>query len=169
MQDQVNEKAVSLSWRGAKFTAQQLAKLCKQFLAAAKSHATKGADGQAKPQQGGGKKTVKELIGNGDEAKSVPITDGNIKSFEKIARKYGIDFALVKDDTEIGRLPKWTVFFKARDADILTSAIKEFTAKTLAKKADKPSLIGKIKDSIEQIKVQTVDKTRHNKREQDGR
>ena len=62
---------------------------------------------------------------------------GNIKAFESTAKKYGIDFALKKDATETP--PRYLVFFKGRDADALTAAFKEFSAKKLTQDK-KPSI-----------------------------
>ena len=53
------------------------------------------------------------------------------------AKKYGIDFALKKDATESP--PRYLVFFKGRDADVLTAAFKEFSAKKLTQEK-KPSI-----------------------------
>ncbi len=64
-------------------------------------------------------------------------TEGNIKAFESTAKKYGIDFALKKDATESP--PRYLVFFKGRDADVLTAAFKEFSAKKLTQEK-KPSI-----------------------------
>ena len=43
----------------------------------------------------------------------------NIKDFDRVARKYGIDYAVKKDTTE--EIPKYLVFFKARDGDALNA------------------------------------------------
>ena len=48
------------------------------------------------------------------------MTDGNIKSFERVARKYNVDFAVKKDKTTVP--PKYVVFFKGRDADAVAQA-----------------------------------------------
>ena len=47
-----------------------------------------------KPQ---GKQTVKQLIGQNQGVSNIEITDPSIKEFEKIARKYGVDYAVKKD------------------------------------------------------------------------
>ena len=65
------------------------------------------------------------------------ITDGNIKAFESTAKKYGIDYALKKDATETP--PRYLVFFKGRDADVLTAAFKEFSARKLTQE-QRPSI-----------------------------
>lgn len=68
---------------------------------------------------------------------NIEITGDNIKAFEHTAKKYGIDFALKKDVSEVP--PRYLVFFKGRDADVLMSAFKEFSAKKLTQE-QKPSL-----------------------------
>lgn len=61
----------------------------------------------------------------------------NIKAFESTAKKYHIGFALKKDTTETP--PRYLVFFKGRDADVLTAAFQEFSAKKLTQDK-KPSI-----------------------------
>ncbi len=68
---------------------------------------------------------------------NIEITKENIKAFEHTAKKYGIDLALKKDSTETP--PRYLVFFKGRDADALTAAFKEFSAKKLTLE-QKPSI-----------------------------
>lgn len=46
-----------------------------------------------------GKASVKKLVGEGVRVSSIEVTDGNIKSFERVARKYNVDFAVKKDQT----------------------------------------------------------------------
>ena len=93
---------------------------------------------------------MKQLVGQNQGVSNIEITDRNIKDFERIARKYGVDFALKKDKT--GEIPKYLVFFKARDADALTAAFKEYTAKTDRKK-ERPSVLQKLR----KFKEATVD------------
>ena len=71
-----------------------------------------------------GKCRLRNWWGEGAGASSIEITDGNIKSFERVARKYNVDFAVKKDKTT--EPPKYLVFFKGRDADAVAQAFKEF-------------------------------------------
>ena len=80
---------------------------------------------------------TKQLAKQNAGLSNIEITEGNIKAFEQTAKKYGIDFALKKDSTETP--PRYLVFFKGRDADALTAAFKEFSAKKLNKE-QKPSI-----------------------------
>mgnify|MGYP000423493326 FL=1 len=97
---------------------------------------SKGKKQLAKPPQG--KQSLKQLMKQNAGVSNIEITEGNIKAFESTAKKYGIDFALKKDATESP--PRYLVFFKGRDADVLTAAFKEFSAKKLTqeKKALNP-------------------------------
>ena len=96
---------------------------------------------------------------------NIEITEGNIKAFESTAKKYGIDFALKKDSTETP--PRYLVFFKGRDADALTAAFKEFSAKKL-NRDKKPSIrkaLAAAKDKAKQLnaardKVKKMDRGR---------
>ena len=72
-----------------------------------------------------GKMTVKQLAAKDKGLQSIEVTDKNIGSFNRIARKYGIDFAPFKVKGE----NRYLVFFKAPDADAMTAAFKEYTAK----------------------------------------
>ena len=50
--------------------------------------------------------------------------DINLRSFNRIARKYGVDYAVKKVEKD-GK-PQFLVFFKSRDKDAITSAMKEY-------------------------------------------
>lgn len=91
MQDEINEKVVALSVKGAKLTAEMLQKAIKAMLAQAKKQQEK---------QPHGKQTLKQLAKQNAGLSNIEITEGNIKAFEQTAKKYGIDFALKKDSTE---------------------------------------------------------------------
>lgn len=130
MQDEINEKVIMLSIKGTKLTARILQKAIKQLL----SQIKKGMDKQTIPH---GKQTLKQLMRQNAGVSNIEITGDNIKAFEHTAKKYGIDFALKKDVSE--NPPHYLVFFKGRDADALTAAFKEFSAKKLMQEK-KPSL-----------------------------
>ncbi len=130
MQEETNEKTIALYIKTGKLTAQQLQKAMKALLAQMK----KQHDKQKIPH---GKQTLKQLMKQNAGVSNIEITKDNIKAFESTAKKYGIDFALKKDSTETP--PRYLVFFKGRDADALTAAFKEFSAKKLTQE-QKPSI-----------------------------
>ena len=128
MQDEINEKTRALYIKTGKLTAQQLQKAMKLLLAQMKKQTGKAPHG---------KQTLKQLMKQNAGVSNIEITKDNIKAFESTAKKYGIDFALKKDSTETP--PRYLVFFKGRDADALTAAFKEFSAKKLDREK-KPSI-----------------------------
>ena len=128
MQEEVTQKTIALSVNvgkgAARLTEQALQKAIQKFL-----------EQKSKPAHG--KQTMRQLMKQNAGVSNIEITDSNIKAFESTAKKYGIDFALKKDSTETP--PRYLVFFKGRDADALTAAFKEFSAKKLTQE-QKPSI-----------------------------
>jgi hypothetical protein len=161
--DEISEQSVALIISGSKLTAQTLAKGMQVFLEKTQEAGKK----LLSPANmiGRGKQTVKQLTQQGAGVSSIEITDNNIKSFESIARKYGVDFALQKGISE--NQPKWLVFFKGRDADAITAAFKEFSAKQLIKSTEKPSVIETLKTLMEKVKAPVIDQTRNKNRGRD--
>lgn len=130
MQDEVNEKVIAISIKATKLSAELLQKSMKFMLSQIKKQIDK-------PIQHKGKQTLKQLMKQNAGVSNIEITDSNIKAFESTAKKYGVDFALKKDTTETP--PRYLVFFKGRDADVLTAAFKEFSAKKLTQEK-RPSI-----------------------------
>lgn len=147
MQDEINEKTVAISIKATKLTAQTLQKALKLLLAQMK----KQHDKNKIPH---GKQTLKQLARQDAGLSNIEITEGNIKDFESTAKKYGVDFALKKDSTE--NPPRYLVFFKSRDADALTAAFKEFSAKKLGrdKKPSIRKLLSKLKEAAKSRNAQ---------------
>ena len=164
MQDEVNAKVVALAIRvgsgAARVTTSVLKAAMRQYL---NSHnqkkqqiaAQKAAQKAAKSVPRG-KQTVAQLMDQNQGLTNIEITNQNIKSFERIANKYNIDFALKKDRS--ADPPRYLVFFKARDVDVMTAAFKEFSAKELVK-SKKPSIQRKL------AKAQQKTQTQHRQRE----
>ena len=130
MQEEVEQRVVTLAINCAKLTEQELKKALVKLLQHWKAHRQKGPHG---------KMTVKQLAAQNRGMQSVEVTDQNIGSFKKIARKYGIDFAPYKARGQ----DRYLVFFKAQDADAMTAAFKEYTAKTV-KQHSRPSVLAKL-------------------------
>lgn len=147
MQDEINEKTVAISIKATKLTAQTLQKALKLLLAQMK----KQHDKNKIPH---GKQTLKQLTRQNAGLSNIEITEGNIKDFESTAKKYGVDFALKKDSTE--NPPRYLVFFKSRDADALTEAFREFSAKKLGrdKKPSIRKLLSKLKEAAQSRNAQ---------------
>ena len=160
MQEEVENRSVTLIISTTKLTARVLRAAIARYLAHRKEKKiTKARTGPVVPH---GKQTVKELVGQNTGVSNMEITDSNIKSFDRVARKYGVDYA-VKKDRSVSP-PKYLVFFKARDADALTAAMTEFTAKTMDR-TKKPSVLTRVQQFKELVKANTIDRVRHKEQE----
>ena len=153
MQDEVNTKVVAIAIKGGKITGEMLEKALKKFV----EEIEKAQKTVSQPKTYRGKQSIKHLMSQNAAISNIEVTDGNIKSFERTASKYGIDYALKKDTSE--QPPRYLVFFKGRDVDVMTQAFKEFSAKTVKQK-DKPSLRQKLSRHQEQSKKQQREKVK---------
>ena len=147
MQEEVNEKTISLCIKGGKITAQILKAALIKLLAEMdkKKQRGKGEKGQCKKI---GKQSIKSLQKSGAQITNIVVTDNNIKSFDRVARKYGIDYSLKKVEQE-GK-SEYLVFFKAKDVDVMTAAFKEYTGVSL-KKEQRQSIRKKLEQAKERV------------------
>lgn len=127
MQDEVNEKVVSLAIKTSKLTAEVLQKAMKALLAKGKGQLTKAPHGKI---------TMRQLMKPGEKVSNIEITGQNIKAFDPIARKNGLDYNVKK--IENGKPPTYLVSFRGKDIDVMTEAFREFTAKKLGRDKKPP-------------------------------
>lgn len=162
MQEEMNEKTVSLIIRGTKVTAVVLKDAMKMFLRQTSNRGPNGRDGKGtsdkqKQVSQTGKTSLRKMMKEGSELSNIEISDENIKSFEKIARKYSMQFSLMKDKSHDP--PRYLVFFKARDVSVMQAAFREYTGVTLNRKT-RPSIRKKLQNVIAQQR-----KAKHRERE----
>jgi polyhydroxyalkanoate synthesis regulator phasin len=156
MQDEVNTKVVAIMIKGGKISAEVLKKALDKFV----QEIEKAQKQMQQPKAYRGKQSIKHLMSQNAAISNIEVTDSNIKSFERVARKYGVDFALKKDKS--GDIPKYLVFFKARDADALTAAFREYTAKEVKRASqDKPSVLEQLRALKAKVLSLTPDKSRN--------
>ena len=153
MQEEVTQKTIALVIKTAKLDANVLKSAMKMYL----NHCKQKSGQNARKTHG--KTSVKKLVGDGVGVSSIEVTDGNIKSFERVAKKYNVDFAIKKDKTT--EPPKYLVFFKGRDADAVAQAFKEFVYGN-EKKKGRVSLREKLKHFKDAV---SQDKNRERSRE----
>ena len=152
--EDVDHESAVLTMKGGKITGRLLAKA----MSAALRQLRKSRDAP-------GKKSFKQLS-KGGSLQNIEITDGNIKSFEKVARKYGIDFALKKDAST--QSPRYLVFFKSKDADALTAAFREYSGKVVKSQSkEKPSIRKQLSKLQEVVKDMAKSLSRNKSQEVD--
>ena len=108
-----------------------------------------------------GKQSVRMLLRQNRGVSSVEIDKTNIRGFERYAKKYGIDYAIRKDTSEVP--PRYLVFFKAPDAEAFNSAFKEYSASLLSKDK-RPSVLAKLHELV-QAAAEFPGKVRHKEQE----
>ena len=74
-----------------------------------------------------GKQTVKQLMRHGVSTNSLELS-GDTKSFDRVARKWNVDYAFYKTGPD-----KYLLFFKAGQADAMTACFSEYSKKVLNK------------------------------------
>ena len=153
MQEEIESKVVVLIENCSKLTAQELRRALEKVLAKAKSGKGQKTARDTDPH---GKMTVKELAAKDKGMQSIEVNDGSIGSFNRVARKYGIDFAPFKVKGE----NRYLVFFKAPDADAMTAAFTEYTQRQV-KKASRPSILQKLELLKAQIRQPKKEKVRN--------
>lgn len=136
MQEDIEHRAVTLAINTGKMTGRTFRNALVKLL-----HFLKNKHQQHKQVKPCGKQSVKKLIGQNQGVSRVDLShDDDVKQFEHVARKYGVDYAITKVK---GEKPRYLIFFKARDNDALTAALEEYTAQRVRGK-EKPSLHSKL-------------------------
>ena len=136
MQEDIEHRAVTLAINTGKMTGRTFRNALAKLL-----HFLKNKHQQHKQVKPCGKQSVKKLIGQNQGVSRVDLShDDDVKQFEHVARKYGVDYAITKVKSE---KPRYLIFFKARDNDALTAALEEYTAQRMRGK-DKQALHSKL-------------------------
>ena len=140
MQEEVEQRTLTLVINGTKFSGRVLKSAVSKFVAFCRNQKAKKVNVHPK-----GKQSVKQLTRQGQGVNTMEIDDANLRQFERIARKYGVDYAVRKDVTT--ETPRCLVFFKGRDADAIMAALKEFSS-TKELKSERPSLLQKLREIV---------------------
>ena len=131
MQEEIEQRTVSVTI--------QAAKLSGRVLKAAIAAALRKME-QERNTPKVGRNTMKRLACRDGGMNTIEVS-GRIRSFERYARKHQVRYHIEK---EVGvDPPRWTVYFKANQADALTAAFKEYTKKDLSRES-RPSMLAKL-------------------------
>ena len=156
MQEEVENRTLTLMVNGTKFSGRMLKAAISKYLA--HRGEVKRQQSRDAPVTPRGKQTVKQLVGQGQGVTNIELTDPSIREFERIARKYGVDYAVKRD--RHNDPPRFLNFFKARDNDAMTAAFQEYAGEKV-RKASRPSVLQKLQQFKALIKKPVKDKERH--------
>ena len=101
-----------------------------------------------------GRQSVKKLM-NHYGTKSAMTLVGAPKDFDRIAKEFHVDYAFHK--TSPGH---YLLFFKADQADAITAAFSKYTEKVMGRSQEKPSILGQLRQFVEQIAARPKQKER---------
>ena len=154
MQEEVTQKTIALYVKvgkgAARLTEQALQKAIQKFL-----------EQKSKPAHG--KQTMRQLMKQNAGVSNIEITDANIKAFDAIAKKNGLDYNVKR--IENGKPPTYLVSFRGKDIDVMAEAFREFSAKKLSRE-QKPSILkalASFKEAAKQLNANRQ-KTKHKDR-----
>ena len=83
-----------------------------------------------KPQ---GKQTIKELIAQNQGVEKTELADREeVKAFDRIAKQYGVDYAIKKGMSPEGK-KRYILFFKGRDRSAIDQAMSAYAARYMKK------------------------------------
>jgi len=134
MQEDIERRTVALSVKTTKLTGQTLAKA----FAAVLRKIQKDYNKAQTPQ---GRQNVKKLMNHRVSTNSLDLS-GDTKLFDRVARKYNVDYAFHKTGPD-----KYLLFFKAGQADAITAAFSEYTKLVMSwGKNRRPSILQQFGD-----------------------
>ena len=145
-----SKELIVLAFRAVKLTEDVMVKVIKAYL-----------DSIPEQPVQHGKMKLKDLMQLDQGANMMEIKADCIKGFERIAGKYNIDFAVMKDKTKEPAV--YQVFFKGRDQDVIAKAFNEFVKKNEKQQERIPfsQKLQKMKEKADILNAARVVKDKH--------
>ena len=115
--EDVSRRTIAVSIKATKLTGRVLAQAC--LAVGRKIKKTYRAR-----QTPHGKQTVRQLMGHGAATNSIEVESP--KDFDRVARRWNVDYAFYKTGPD-----KYLLFFKSGQADAITACFSEYSRKVL--------------------------------------
>ena len=146
MQEEIENKSVTLIINTSKLTARTLATAFMKFLRYSRGKLKEHHD--VKPQ---GKQSVKKLIAQNQGVEKTELADrAEVKTFDHIARQYGVDYAIKKGMSPEGK-QRYILFFKARDRSAIDQAMSAYAASYVKKHKQEHPPIEQVADPFREM------------------
>ena len=156
MQEHIEEGTKNLAVNTTKLTGRVMWQALKAYL----RHREKKKALEAVDDVVTGKMSLKDLVAQNQGVSSAEIADGTFKDFLKCANQVGVDYAITKDKSVTPT--RYTVFFKARDADALQEVMNRYAKMTMDRE-QKPSVLkelNKFKEIVSNIPHKVKERTK---------
>ena len=151
--EEISRNTIAISVRASKLTT--------RGLAYALGEAAKKIRKSQAPQ---GKQTVKQLLRQVGETSAIDLP-GRAKDFDRVARRWGVDYAIKR--VEKG---KYLLFFKAKQADAITGCFSEYSRRMMNRGRDRRvPLREQLKRAQELVRDQPRQKERTKEAEREER
>ena len=148
--EDVSRRTIAVSIKATKLTGRVLAQAC--LAVGRKIKKTYRAR-----QTPHGKQTVRQLMGHGAATNSIEVESP--KDFDRVARKWNVDYAFYKTGSD-----KYLLFFKAGQADAMTACFSEYSRKVLSKaKSNRVPIREQIKEAAAEAARQPAQKLERTK------
>ena len=139
MQEDVERRTVAISVTATKLTGQVLAKALSMI-------ANKIKEEYKEAQTPHGRQSVKKLMNHGVATNSIAL-NGDTKLFDRMARKYNVDYAFHKTGPE-----QYLLFFKAGQADAITACFSEYSRRVVERGEGRPSIMAQLQRFVDLVK-----------------
>ncbi len=157
LQEDIDRRTVAVSVKASKLTGRALA-------AALSAVLRKIQKEHQKAQTPQGRQSVRKLLRHGAATNTLPL-DGETRLFDRVARKYNVDYAFYQ--TEPG---KYLLFFKTGQADAITAAFTEYTKRVMARSKQKqPPIREQLQRLAERVRARPKERERTREVEIDSR
>jgi len=151
MQEEISQRSVTLIVQTGKMTGKVFLQAIQKYLDILKQQRElKAREKQFHPAYQG-RMTIRQLMKERSGLSNIEIHDEHIHDFERIARRYGIEYAIKKERNR--EAPHYLIFFRSRDTDVLQTAFNEFVKKRL-KIQERPSL----REKLQKLKLQNKER-----------
>lgn len=144
--DEVQLKAVKMTYNGVEITSKVINNLIRNYL-------------QASEKQTYGKQSLKKLNRKGYALDSLPVTNADLKGLQRELKGYGVDYSARKSNAT---KDTYDVYFKGTDITQIQTALKNYASRSLRQR-ERPTLKERMVAAVQKSKERNVGRKQHEK------
>ena len=150
--EEVQSKAVNITYRGTIISAKVISELINYYL-------------QSTEKQAYGKQSLRKLNRKDRALDSIPVTSADLKGLQKELSKYGVDYSVRKS---LAEKDTYDVYFKGSDITQIQNGLKNYMAKSF-KRRERLSLKERMAAAVQTAKERNDIRKEHEKKFERGR
>lgn len=160
MQEEVENRTLTLTVNATKFTGRVLKAAISKYLAHRKNKKLQKSRDRPDEVKSYGRVSKEELEKQFGDMKQIDLSDKGLASFDRVAREYKVQYAVYK--TAKGQ---YQIFFKAPNEASMNAAFQKYSRNRLKKEQRRESVLGKLRKFKELVKAPALN--REKRREQE--